>query len=588
MGYEIHLIDLPRQPAAVVRAQVAPPDLGEFLGNAFEEVLAVAGHQGRAPAGPPFGRYVPNADGFEVTAGFPVDGEVSASGRVTPDALPGGTVATTLHTGAYDAVAAAYEATTAWPPTTGSRRPARRGRATSTARTWRCRAPRSTCRAGRGPDDAAVLAPGRAPRRADATTSCRRRTPRRGRRTRPWSSSSGSVPTSSRSPSTSASSTSPPGPGGSPCCSDELALNRRLAPDVYLGISDVLDVDGRPLDHLLVMRRMPEQRRLAHLVRTGADVGRAPGRPRAPDGHLPRPLPAGPRRRRRAAPVTPLRARWQSNLDGVAALRRQPAGRRGRSRRSGPWSSGTSTAGRACSTTASARRRSWTGTGTCSPRTSSASPTAPGSSTASSSTTGCATSTGSTTSPAWPWTWSGSARPSPPRASLAGLRRPHGRHRPRRPCAPLHRLPGLHAGQGRLPPARAGHLRRRAPRPSCWTSPTATSGRGACPWSWSAAPPGTGKSTLSTRLADALGCAVLSSDRVRKELAGLPADDPRAGGRGAGHLHAEWTDRTYRELLRRAEATAGDGRDGRPGRDLGGRRHARAGGRPGRSAPRAT
>ncbi len=114
MGYEIHLIDLPRQPAAVVRAQVAPPDLGEFLGNAFEEVLAVAGHQGRAPAGPPFGRYVPNADGFEVTAGFPVDGEVSASGRVTPDALPGGTVATTLHTGAYDAVAAAYEATTAW------------------------------------------------------------------------------------------------------------------------------------------------------------------------------------------------------------------------------------------------------------------------------------------------------------------------------------------------------------------------------------------------------------------------------------------------------------------------------------------
>lgn len=110
MGYEIHLIDLSRQPAAVVRAQVAPPDLGEFLGNAFEEVLAVAGHQGRAPAGPPFGRYVPNADGFEVTAGFPVDGEVSPSGRVTADALPGGTVATTLHTGAYDAVAAAYEA----------------------------------------------------------------------------------------------------------------------------------------------------------------------------------------------------------------------------------------------------------------------------------------------------------------------------------------------------------------------------------------------------------------------------------------------------------------------------------------------
>jgi aminoglycoside phosphotransferase family enzyme/predicted kinase len=52
----------------------------------------------------------------------------------------------------------------------------------------------------------------------------------------------------------------------------ELELNRRLAPDVYLGVSDVLDVDGGPGDHLLVMRRMPVLRRLAHLVRTGADV----------------------------------------------------------------------------------------------------------------------------------------------------------------------------------------------------------------------------------------------------------------------------------------------------------------------------
>lgn len=114
MGYEIHLTDLSRQPAAVVRAQVAPPDLPDFLGHAFEEVLAVIDQQGRAPAGPPFGRYVPNEGGFAVTAGFPVDAEVHPSGRVTPDELPGGTAATTLHSGPYDAVAAAYDATTVW------------------------------------------------------------------------------------------------------------------------------------------------------------------------------------------------------------------------------------------------------------------------------------------------------------------------------------------------------------------------------------------------------------------------------------------------------------------------------------------
>jgi aminoglycoside phosphotransferase family enzyme/predicted kinase len=53
-------------------------------------------------------------------------------------------------------------------------------------------------------------------------------------------------------------------------CQRELELNRRLTPDVYLGISDLNDVDGKPLEHLLVMRRMPAGRRLAHLVRTAA------------------------------------------------------------------------------------------------------------------------------------------------------------------------------------------------------------------------------------------------------------------------------------------------------------------------------
>jgi uncharacterized protein len=49
----------------------------------------------------------------------------------------------------------------------------------------------------------------------------------------------------------------------------EVALNRRLAPDVYLGVADVLGVDGAPCDHLVVMRRMPADRRLTALVAAG-------------------------------------------------------------------------------------------------------------------------------------------------------------------------------------------------------------------------------------------------------------------------------------------------------------------------------
>ncbi|HET6951729.1 MAG TPA: AAA family ATPase [Acidimicrobiales bacterium] len=55
-------------------------------------------------------------------------------------------------------------------------------------------------------------------------------------------------------------------------CAREVALNRRLAPDVYLGVADVTGPDGAVCDHLVVMRRMPADRRLATLVAAGADV----------------------------------------------------------------------------------------------------------------------------------------------------------------------------------------------------------------------------------------------------------------------------------------------------------------------------
>lgn len=54
-------------------------------------------------------------------------------------------------------------------------------------------------------------------------------------------------------------------------CEREVALNRRLAPDVYEGVATVLAPDGSVCDHLVVMRRLPDERRLATLVREGAD-----------------------------------------------------------------------------------------------------------------------------------------------------------------------------------------------------------------------------------------------------------------------------------------------------------------------------
>jgi uncharacterized protein len=56
-------------------------------------------------------------------------------------------------------------------------------------------------------------------------------------------------------------------------CRREFELNGRIAPDVYLGVADVVGPDGQVCDHLVVMRRMPDDRRLSALVRGGAHVG---------------------------------------------------------------------------------------------------------------------------------------------------------------------------------------------------------------------------------------------------------------------------------------------------------------------------
>lgn len=71
--------------------------------------------------------------------------------------------------------------------------------------------------------------------------------------------------------------------------------------------------------------------------------------------------------------------------------------------------------------------------------------------------------------------------------------------------------------------------------------------------------PGSGKSTLSGALADRLGVTLLSSDRLRKELAGIAPEQSAAAGYGEGLYTPEWTARTYAALLDRAAALVSSG-----------------------------
>jgi hypothetical protein len=51
-------------------------------------------------------------------------------------------------------------------------------------------------------------------------------------------------------------------------CHQEVALNRPYAPGVYLGVYDVV-AEGVPVDHVVVLRRLPASRRLSRLVTDG-------------------------------------------------------------------------------------------------------------------------------------------------------------------------------------------------------------------------------------------------------------------------------------------------------------------------------
>jgi aminoglycoside phosphotransferase family enzyme/predicted kinase len=72
--------------------------------------------------------------------------------------------------------------------------------------------------------------------------------------------------------------------------------------------------------------------------------------------------------------------------------------------------------------------------------------------------------------------------------------------------------------------------------------------------------PGTGKSTLARGLAERAQCDLLRSDVLRKELVGISAGTPAPAPFEEGIYTAAWTERTYAECLRRAEALLLEGK----------------------------
>ena len=102
-------------------------------------------------------------------------------------------------------------------------------------------------------------------------------------------------------------------------CEDEVSLNRRLAPDVYLGVGELAEPDGSPPEPVVVMRRLPADRRLSALV-TRNDAATAGELERVAavlaDFHSAAPRTAA---ANDAAGATATLARWEANATELSA-----------------------------------------------------------------------------------------------------------------------------------------------------------------------------------------------------------------------------------------------------------------------------
>lgn len=113
--YICQVQDIPAQPTVQVRRVTAVEGLRDVFDASYGALWGYFAAQGVEAAGPPFAIYH-NMDmsALDMTLGFPVAEPLPGDGNVQGGVFPAGRWATTLHTGPYDGVGAAYAALEAW------------------------------------------------------------------------------------------------------------------------------------------------------------------------------------------------------------------------------------------------------------------------------------------------------------------------------------------------------------------------------------------------------------------------------------------------------------------------------------------
>jgi AraC family transcriptional regulator len=120
MNYDVVKKELIVQPVLIVRKRVPRSEIAATIGSTLPAIFQYAQQRGLALSGLPFTRYpemgpgmVTMEPGMRISSG---SGHTSTSGveGVIEDALPGGSAATTVHSGAYETLSQAYAALEVW------------------------------------------------------------------------------------------------------------------------------------------------------------------------------------------------------------------------------------------------------------------------------------------------------------------------------------------------------------------------------------------------------------------------------------------------------------------------------------------
>jgi effector-binding domain-containing protein len=115
MSYEIIVKEVDAQPIVSIRTRCHAAVIGSTLAEILPEVFSYLRENDVWPSGPPFTRY----HGFtetevEIEGGMPVASPLAGAGRIVAGELPGGRVATTIHTGPYEKLPEAHDALHIW------------------------------------------------------------------------------------------------------------------------------------------------------------------------------------------------------------------------------------------------------------------------------------------------------------------------------------------------------------------------------------------------------------------------------------------------------------------------------------------